>query len=140
MAKAEVQFKIPTSIAQAVDLYGETKKKRLEKEKEAEVLADQEKLLKNHLIESIPKSDATGVAGKIWRVAVMLKERVIVDSENGGWDAIAAWAKKNKLAPHEFMQKRLNEAVFKERLAAGKKIDGVRVDTYSDISLKGAGK
>jgi len=135
-----VEFKIPTNIAQAVDLYGETKKKRLEKEKEAEVLADQEKLLKNHLIESIPKSDATGVAGKIWRVAVMLKERVIVDSENGGWDAVAAWAKKNKLAPHEFMQKRLNEAVFKERLAAGKKIDGVRVDTYSDISLKGAGK
>lgn len=139
MAKP-VEFKIPTNIAQAVDLYGETKKKRLEKEKEAEVLADQEKLLKNHLIESIPKSDATGVAGKIWRVAVMLKERVIVDSENGGWDAVAAWAKKNKLAPHEFMQKRLNEAVFKERLAAGKKIDGVRVDTYSDISLKGAGK
>lgn len=139
MAK-EVPFKIPTNIAEVADLYGETKKQRLALAKDVAALEERERMLKEHLIENVPKSKATGVAGKIWRIAIVLKERVIVDSENGGWAAVEAWAKKNKLSPTEFLQKRLNEAVFKERLAAGKKIDGVRVDTYSDISLTGAGK
>lgn len=139
MAKT-AEFKIPTNIAQAVDLYGETKKQRLAKEKEAAVLEEQEKLLKQHLINSIPKSSATGVIGKLWSVQVVLKERVIIDSENGGWEAVAEWAKKNKLKPFEWMQKKLSEGVFKERLADGKVIPGVKVDNYSDVSLKGAGK
>lgn len=139
MAKP-VEFKIPTNLAQAVDLYGETKKKRLEKEKEAAVLEEQEKLLKQHLIETIPKSSATGIVGKLWNVTIVVKDRVIVDSENGGWEALAEWAKKKKLKPFEWMQRKLSEAVFKERIAAGEKIPGAKIDKYSDVSLKGAGK
>jgi hypothetical protein len=136
----KIEFKIPTNLAQAVDLYGEIKKQRLAKEKEAAVLEEQEKALKQHLINSIPKTSATGIAGKLWNVTVVLKDRVIIDAENGGWEAVAAWAKKNKLAPFEWMQKKLSDSVFKERIAAGKTIPGVRLDTYSDVSLKGAGK
>ena len=140
MAEKTVEFKIPTNIAQAVDLYGKTKAERLAKQKETDVLEEQEKKLKQHLIDSIPKTDATGIAGKLWRVAIVLKDRLIVDSEKGGWEAYDVWCKKNKITPREAYQHRLNDAMVKERIAAGKAVDGVRVDIYSDVSLKQAGK
>lgn len=140
MSEKQIEFKIPTNLAQAVDLYGETKAKRLAAQKQVDALEEQEKKLKQHLIDTVPKSEATGIAGKLWRIAVLVKERVIVDQELGGWEAYDAWCKKNKIAPREAYQHRLNEPAIKERIAAGKKIDGVRVDTYNDLSLKGAGK
>src|SRR6478609_11377872 len=85
-------LKIPESLAAAADLYYEKREKRLALQREADALEEEEKQIKEHLIANIPKSDATGVAGKLCRVSVVTKERPQVED----WDAFYAHVAKNR--------------------------------------------
>ena len=54
MATKAAALKIPKSLAAVADLYYETKERRLAIEREAKKIAEDEALLKQHLIDNLP--------------------------------------------------------------------------------------
>lgn len=128
--KKPAALKIPKSIAQAADLYYTTKEKRLALQKEVDAIEAEEKLLKAHLIESIPKSDATGVAGKLVRVSITTKNVPQV----ADWDKFYEYVAKNRTkGGFALLNKAVNAKAVNEIWDAGKTVPGV--DSFTAVSL-----
>ena len=121
------EFKLPKSLAQCADLLFTTRESRLSLAKQVEALAAQETVIKNHLIDNLPKSEATGVAGKLCRVTIVTKPRPQVED----WDALRAFVKKT--GNWQLIQKRLSDVAVKEFWEAGKAVPGV--DSYVDTTV-----
>jgi hypothetical protein len=128
MAKEE-KFKIPKALGAVADLLYATREKRLAIEKQAEALKAQESALKEHLIQTLPKSEAGGVAGKVARVTVISKPVPQVND----WDKFYAHIKKT--GDFELLQRRLGEGAIKERWEAGKVVPGVEVFNAVTVSI-----
>lgn len=135
-------WKPPKTLALAADLFYETKQKRLAIKKEMDALQTNETALKNYLIDNLPKSNASGIAGKMARVTIVKKE--IARAEN--WPKIYATivADYNKHAKKKdgmqdgafaLLQRRLGESAVQEAWGAGKIVDGVGKFTIIDISV-----
>lgn len=125
------------NLAQVGDDWYAMRAERLRLEKEVEALKANEALARNHLIDTLPVSQATGIAGKLVRVSIVSKEKPVIDAENGGWDKLYKYIQKE--APKNpgvwsLLQKRLGEATVKEVWESGKKVPGVIAMTYKDIS------
>lgn len=127
--KKKEDHKIPKTIGECADLLYEVKLKRLAKQKEAEHLEAHEKALQDHIIEQLPKSNASGVAGKTARVSVYTDEIPQVED----WDAFYKFVKKNNA--FELMQRRLATKSVAERLEAKQKIPGVKIFIAKKVSL-----
>ena len=67
-------YKFPKSLATCADNYYQLRQKRLEMQKEVDEVAAEERAYKQHLIDNVPKSDATGIQGKIARATIVVKE------------------------------------------------------------------
>lgn len=124
------EFKLPKTLAGCADLLYTTRQKRLDVQKQADDLEGQEKLLKAHLIDSLPKSDALGVSGKVAHVLIVTKQEPQVKD----WDVFYAHIKK-KGAFH-LMNRALNKASVREQMEAGKVVPGVEMFTAVTVSLK----
>lgn len=74
MAKKATPIKFPKSLAVCADKYYELRQKRLAMQKEVDEVAKEEAAYKQHLIDNVPKSEATGVQGKVARVTIVVKE------------------------------------------------------------------
>lgn len=117
-------FKIPTALAKCADMLYELERERYALQKQIEEMKKKESALTEHLINNLPKSDATGVSGKIARAVI--KEREIVEligTETDRFALVYAYILKNaKKDPGvwSLMQRRLGEASAKELVAAGK--------------------
>lgn len=122
-------FKIPKTIGACADLLYQTRQKRLDAQKVVDALQAEETALKNHIIDTLPKSEATGAAGKLCRVSVVKKEAPQVED----WDKFYAYVKKT--GQFDLMQKRLADSAIKERWNDGKKIPGVKVNSYVTVSI-----
>jgi hypothetical protein len=116
--------KLPKTLAAAADELFDIRAARLAKQKEVDALAARESELSEHLINSLPKSEATGVAGKLCRVSVTSKTVVSVTDWDAYYGYIAANAKKNP-GVWSLLQKRVSEAAVKEMWDAGKAVPGV---------------
>lgn len=112
-------LQIPKSLGACADLYFTLKEQRLAKEKEAAEIQKQESFVKEHLINSIPKSEATGVAGKLARVSVVVKPEPRVEDE----EKFRAYVSKNKR--WDLMTKAINRAAIKEMWEAKKTVPGI---------------
>lgn len=126
--------KIPKSLAECADLLFTTKALRLAKEKEAENLKSMETALKEHLIQNLPKSQASGIAGKLARVTIGTKTVPIAKD----WDKLNAYIlKEGKKNPGVFSlyQRRLGEATIKEMWEAGKAVPGVEAFDLPTVSI-----
>lgn len=126
------EFKLPKTLAGCADLLYTTRQKRLEIQKEAEALEEQEKQLKNYLIETLPKSEALGVTGKVANVTIVNKREPQVED----WAVFYKYV-KSKNAFH-LMGKALNRVAIKEQIEAGKNVPGVGMMTVTIVSLKKA--
>jgi hypothetical protein len=115
----EVKYKFPKALGACADKLYELRAKRLAEQKKVDEIAAEETALKNHIIENLPKSEASGVAGKLARVTVVTKQIPQVQD----WDAFYKYVKKT--GSFDLMQKRLTDAAIKERWEAGKEIPGV---------------
>ena len=125
-------LKIPKSLAIAADMYYSTKEKRLTMQREVDAIKAEEELLKNHLIDSIPKSDATGIAGKLCRVSVTTK----VIGQAADWDAIYAYCAKNRAkGGFALLNKALNQKTIQEIWESGKEVPGVQEFTTVNLSV-----
>lgn len=136
------KFVIPKSLAACADLLYSTREKRLAMDKEAAALQAQETALREHLINNLPKSNATGIAGKLVRASIENKVVYSVDAEHGGWDSIRAYIVKNqKKNPGVWglMNKALNQGTAKEMAEAGVKVDGLKALNVPVVSLNKVG-
>lgn len=122
-------MKIPKTIGACADLLYETRRKRLAKQKEVEVLEAEETMLKEHIIATLPKSDASGVSGKVARVTVLSKDIPTVKD----WSAFYKYILKNKA--FELLQRRVSDAAVKERIESGKQVPGVEIFKAPTVSL-----
>jgi hypothetical protein len=115
----EVKYKFPKALGACADKLFELRNKRLVEQKKVDLIAAEESALREHIINTLPKSEASGVAGKLARVTVVTKSVPQVKD----WAAFYKYVKKT--GSFDLMQKRLTDTAIKERWEAGKEIPGV---------------
>ena len=124
--------KIPATLGEAADQLYKLRQRRLEIEKKAEELKEQERLLREYLIENLPKHGADGIAGKLCRVNIVVKEIPIAED----WDAVHDYVRRNaSKGGFAILQKRLNVSAVREILASGKTIPGIGIMEQKDLSV-----
>lgn len=127
-------FVIPKSLALCADMMYTLDKERLALDKQSEELKKKVTQLKEHIINNLPASQATGIAGKLVRVRIEPKERPSVED----WDAFYAFiVKQSKKDPGAWalLQKRPGDAAIKEYWEAGKEVPGVGHFQYKSLSV-----
>lgn len=125
----EKRHKFPRSLAACADLYYELRQRRLEGAKALQELEAEERALKQHLIDNLPKAEASGVAGKTARVALVAKQ--VPQAED--WEALYAYVKRT--GSFDLLQRRLSESAVQERWEAGKDVPGVRAFSVLTLSV-----
>lgn len=113
------ELKIPKTIAACGDMLYTLREKRIAIEHQAAEIAKDEAKLRDHIINCLPKQDATGVRGKIAQVSISTKTKPTVKD----WTAVWAYVKKNNA--FELLQRRLNETAVAERWEHNREIPGV---------------
>ncbi len=116
---AEKEFKIPKNLGACADQLFKTRQKRLELQKAVDELAAEESALKEHLINTLPLSEASGVSGKLARVTINVKEIAQVKD----WEAFYKYVKRT--GRFDLMQRRVADAAIKEFWENGKEVPGV---------------
>lgn len=123
-------IKLPKTLAACADLYYQKREERLLADKAAAALKSQETFLAEHLIKNLPKSEATGVAGKVARVFVENKDDYRPKNAES-WKAIWEYIFKNKAkGSAALLQRRLSPDAVKEIMESGKPIPGVEKFSY----------
>ena len=125
-AKA-AKFKIPKSLAEAADLYYQTRERRLNMEKDAKEVQEQEAALREHLIANLPKSQAGGIAGKVARVEI--KKRNVPQLA----DERKFFAYAHRKGNEDLVKESMVVSAVQARWEAGKSVPGV--DTFTIVSL-----
>lgn len=119
MVEKEKVFKFPKGLGACADKLYQLKQKRLDAQKVVDAFAAEESALKNHIIDNLPKSDASGIAGKLARVTVVTKEVPQVTD----WEQLYKYVKKT--GDFSLLQRRVGDAAIKERWENGKEVPGV---------------
>ena len=98
-------------------------------QKMVDVIKAKESTLKEHIIATLPKSNASGVAGKLARVTVVSKDVPQVQD----WKKFYDYVSRTK--SFELLQRRLNNAAVIERWDNKKTVSGVGTFTTTTVSL-----
>lgn len=125
----EKPFKLPKTVAEAADMYYTKREDRLALGRQVEKLASEETLLREFIIDNLPKSQATGVAGKIARVQITKKPKPTFTDFNEFCKYVA------RTKSFDLLQKRLNEQAVKERWEDKKEIPGVGTHIVIGVSV-----
>ena len=125
----EKKYKWPKSMAVCADKLYELRQKRLAQQKIVDEIEAEEKALKDHIINTLPKSETSGIAGKVARITIVNKDIPQVKD----WEAFYKYVKKTN--QFELMQKRLADSAINERLEQGIKIPGVEIFKATSISM-----
>ncbi len=129
-AKADLpKIKFPKTLGACADKLFETRQQRLEIQKQVDQLQEQETALKNHIIDTLPKSEASGVAGKLARVTVVTKKVPQVKD----WDAFYKHIKKT--GQFDLMGRGISKPAIEERWESGKQIPGVESFDVVSVSM-----
>lgn len=129
MTAEKLKYKFPKAMGACADKLYELRNKRLSIQKLVEEIQSEETALKNHIIDNLPKSEASGVTGKLARVTVVTKE--VPQAQD--WDVLYKYIKKT--GSFELLQRRLTAAAIKERWEEGKEVPGVGHFTVVDVSI-----
>jgi hypothetical protein len=124
---SEVKYKFPKALAACADKYYQLKEQKAAAQKLVDAIDAEGKALKEHLINTLPKSEASGVAGKLARVTVVTKPVPQVKD----WEKFYKYVKKTD--QFELLQRRLSDAAVKERWDAGKQVPGV--ESFNVVTL-----
>lgn len=122
-------FKLPEDLALCADLLYTTRQARLALDKQVDELKSRETALREYLIENLPVSNATGIAGKVARATVVTKDEPQVED----WDKFYAYVHKKKA--YYLLQRRISGTAIKEVWENNKVVDGVAHITVKSISL-----
>jgi hypothetical protein len=127
MAKPKV-FKLPKTLAQCADMLYEKRAERLAVQKEVDRIATEEGLLREHLINNLPKSQATGIEGKVARAKIETKDVPQVTNR----EELQRYIKKHNR--FDLLQNRLSESAVLEMWADKKTVPGVGSFTVVKVS------
>lgn len=119
MAAAKKTFTFPKTMGLCADRLYELRQKRLEAQKAVDILETEEKALKAHIIDNLPKSNLEGATGKLANVRVVTKTIPTVED----WDKFYEFVRKTKRT--DLLQRRPSEAAINEYLEQGKQVPGV---------------
>lgn len=125
-----MSFKFPKKMGTCADKLYNIRQERLKKQKEVEALERQEKALKQHIIDNLPKSEASGIAGSIARVSVIVKEQPQVEDQ----EAFRKYMNRTKR--HDLAYKlRPSAPAVRELWEDGKEIPGIKKFNVVTVSL-----
>lgn len=120
---------IPKKLGECADLLYRLRKERLALQKEVEEYEKHESALREHIIQTLPKSEASGVAGRVARVSVTTQ---LVPQLK---DFAALFAYVKKTGSLELLQRRINNRAVQERWEAKKQVPGVEAFRATMVSL-----
>jgi hypothetical protein len=101
-------MKLPKTPAACADLLYTTRKERLLLQRQVDELQERETALKEFFINNLPKSQASGIAGKVARVQLGSKQIPQV----ADWSRFEKWVLQEQAV--YLFQRRLNETAIKE--------------------------
>lgn len=119
----------PKTLGACADKVYELRVKRLAAQKAVDAIEVEEKALKEHIINTLPKSETTGVAGKLARVTVVTKQVPQVKD----WAEFYKHVKKT--GDFDLMSRSLGKAAVEARWEAGKTVPGVEAFTAVSLSI-----
>lgn len=122
-------FKFPKAMGACADKIYMLRQERLKAQKIVDEIEAEEKALKVHIIDNLPKSEQTGASGQIANVRVVNKDVPVVQD----LDALYEYIRKTKRT--DLLQKRLNEGAINEILDAGKTVPGIGVFKAVTLSV-----
>jgi hypothetical protein len=125
----EITYKFPKAMGACADKLFELRNKRLAGQKLVDEVEAEEKALKTYIIENLPKSEASGVAGKLARVTVVTKQVPEVED----WNAFYAHIKKT--GSFDLLGKGLGKAAITARWEDGKEVPGVKHFNAVTVSI-----
>jgi hypothetical protein len=130
MATKPKTYKFPKSLALCADKYYQLRQQRLKLQKEVDAIAAEEQAYKQHLIDNVPKSQATGVQGKVARATIVTKEEPQVEDQ----DAFRKYMNRTKRFG---LATKLRPSVpaIRELWEDGKEVPGVKRFTVVTVSL-----
>jgi len=128
-AKRSTKRVIPKNLAAAADLLYAIREERLAAQKALEPLVSFESQLRQHIIDTLPKSQAGGIAGKVVRVEIVKD----VVPTIGDKKKLLAFVKKS--GDFDLITSSLNTKAARERWDAGKTIPGVDKFTVVKLSM-----
>lgn len=120
---------IPESIGRCADLYRDVRELRLAMAKEVEDVQAFERIVEQHIIDNLSKSDDTGAAGLRYRAQVVTKRKPTVSD----WPSLQAYI----LATGEFdlLQRRISDKAIADRWEGGANIPGVEPCNVVSLSV-----
>jgi hypothetical protein len=137
MATEAPKFKSPKKCDGTVaDRYYTLMQKRLELNRLAAEIEAEEKFLKAYIIDTLPMSNATGIAGHLCRVSVVPKVRPDLTDFDLFTEFVAKNRKKGTFA---LLNRALNAKSVKEYWDAGKEVPGVIQTQYKSLSYSKIG-
>lgn len=122
-------FTIPKELGACADQLFELKELRGRIQKLADTIEEHEKAVKAYVIETLPKSKASGVSGTLANVAVTTKDVPAAKD----WDKIYAYILKHKA--FDLLQRRLAEGSVKERWENDETIPGIEHFAAVSVSV-----
>lgn len=126
---ADKTIPLPKSVAGAADKLYTLREARYKLQAQVTKLEAEEGVLREYLIDNLPKSEASGITGRVAR-AEIVKKRV---------PQVKSWPDfyKHILRTKDFslMQRRLNEGAVKERWDSKKVVPGVVAFTALSVSV-----
>lgn len=122
------KIKLPLTDAGKADLRYTLNKQRLALQKQVEQLQALETQLNDWFIENLPKSEASGIAGKVARI--QLQRKVVPQVED--WEKVYGYIQKH--GAFELLQRRINNAAVAERWDNKEQVPGVGNFTVITVS------
>ena len=129
MAEKKKVYKFPKSIGSCADLLWNLQDKRRAAQKLVDIMEEEEKALRAHIIEVLPKSETTGVSGKLANVQVQTKVVGTVED----WDELWKYIFQTKST--DLIGKRLVQEAVDARWSENKVIPGVKSFNAIKLSL-----
>lgn len=124
---SEKTYKFPKALGACADKLYQLRALRLAEQKKVDAIEAEESALREHIISTLPKSEASGVAGKVARVAVLTKTVAQVQD----WDALYKYVARTK--QFDLLQRRVSDAAVKARWEDGKAVPGV--DKFNAVTV-----
>lgn len=117
------------TLGAVVDKLYELKQERAERQKTVDAVKKAESAVEQYLIDTMPKSDQSGVIGRTAKAVIITSKKPSVTD----WDKVYAYIKKNNR--FDLLQKRVSDTAVKELWDDGKDVPGVDVYNAKKISL-----
>lgn len=125
----EKNFKFPKTMGTCADNLYKLREDKKEAKKIVDAIETEEKALKLHIINTLPKSNASGISGKVANVAILSKE---VPQLADPLKFFKYVAKNNRF---DLMQRRLSVGAIADMWEDGKKIPGIEKFIVISVSL-----